>query len=155
MAIKYEGMESMATKLEAVNIDLRVAKLDADEFYTNDAEEAVRKYFETLDYNVHKLRHINEENEIYLKEQFEFFENFNFAQKGIPDYFVDKIYQKYEPATNPNKSKRLMENTVNGDYRFVEVKSPTDALRVPQIKWIGSNPHFPVEIVVVQNLGKR
>lgn len=148
MASRSSEFQDIADRLHTVNAEFRVGRL---ENYTdfNDSEKVVRSYFEDMGYNVHKLRGADIGAKSYLEGHFDFFDNMEIGEAGMPDFFVDKMYHKLMPGKE-SKSKTITEKSIKGDYRFVEVKSDNGGLRMNQLKWIGQHPHIPIEVIIVE-----
>lgn len=146
MAVKTaEDFENISEHLHAVQTDFRLGKLDGSFTDAEDAEAVVEEYFRRLDYDTFKLRGLNYQKKAWLKKWFEIFEGFDFTASGIPDFFVCRLFFHVKPASPHG----IHEEGRVQDYRFVEVKSENDDLRQSQLRWIGSNPHLPIEVIVV------
>lgn len=148
MASRSEEFDTVEDRLHVVSAEFRVGKLNGYSEY-EDAEKAVREYFEDLDYNVHKMRGGPSNTDSYLKKYFDFFEGMDIGEPGMPDFFVEKIYYEIDPGRD-RRSKTIKNNSIKGDYRFVEVKRDNGALRMNQLKWIGKYPHLPIEVIIVE-----
>lgn len=148
MANRESEFDNVAEKLNVVNTQFRVGRLTGFDDY-EDAEEAVRFYFENLDYNVHKMRGANASTKSYLQSTYKFFKGLEIGEPGMPDFFVDKLYYQIKPNKN-QRSKTINDDTVKGDYRFVEVKKTNGGLKMNQLKWIGKHPHIPIEVIIVE-----
>lgn len=130
MAIKQvDEFTDVAENLQYAHADFRIARLDAgfieDE---DDPEKIVDEYYKKLDYDTFKLRGLSAGKKAYLRKWFAFFDDFDFSQAGIPDFFVCRIFVRPRPNAGPGRN--VTDHARVEDYRFVEVKGESDALRM-------------------------
>jgi len=149
MTIKQaEDFAPVSKYLERVAAEFSIGRLDADFTTATDAEAVVEEYFRRMDYDTFKLRGLDYQKRNWLSTWFDIFENFDFAESGVPDFFVCRVFYHVSPATSRHAT--FTEEAKVQDYRFIEVKSEQDDLRQSQLRWIGANPHLPVEVIVVE-----
>lgn len=144
---QVEEFAGITDRLQTVPAEFRIGKLDGSFTEVEDAEAVVEEYFRQLDYDTFNLRGLGHQKRNWLATWFDFFDNFQFSAPGVPDLFVCRLFFQVTPAASRNGN--ITEDAKIQDYRFIEVKSANDDLRQSQLRWIGSNPHLPVEVIIV------